>query len=420
MAGAVHSRLAGALGVGYVLMVMAVTVNSVLASWDGPHLQWPIGEPATGAAGLAVCAVLGLGMLGVAVVEQRATRLQWGMVAAVGAWLVAPALSMALHGTLHDGRFWSVAGIGIGLASSATLIPRPLLTRALLGLGWFYGWGSVAAGFSDLVVGWPAVLIADSDDRYARWLGLFGVNVESVAFLNGLTPGRVYVGLTCGLLAVFTVRVALARRRAGWLWLSVAGMVLAIAWSFSRTGAVILVIGLIAAIVPWERIRPGLLVLAVFTVLMTPLALSALLSSARISDGTTRWRFALWRTYVTDPATWSPFGIGPLPTMRGRADHAHQQLIEAQATGGWVALAGCITFIVLGCLAARRWARFDNRASVAVLFGMAAIFQLDVVTFSNNYRVLNSALVLIVVVLVAAAASTRSAEPASEPERMTT
>ena len=46
---------------------------------------------------------------------------------------------------------------------------------------------------------------------------------------------------------------------------------------------------------------------------------------------------------------------------------------EAQATGGWLSLAGCVAFLVLACFAARRAADVDNRTAIAVLFGMAGI-----------------------------------------------
>ncbi len=64
--------------------------------------------------------------------------------------------------------------------------------------------------------------------------------------------------------------------------------------------------------------------------------------------------------------------------------------------GGWLGLAGCVAFVVLAAWIAVRVAGIDNRATLGVVFAMGAIFQVDVVTFSATYLVLNNAFVLIV------------------------
>ena len=62
-----------------------------------------------------------------------------------------------------------------------------------------------------------------------------------------------------------------------------------------------------------------------------------------------------------------------------------------------------MAFVVLAALVAVRVAGIDNRATLGVVFVMGAIFQVDVVTFSASYLVLNNALILIVALVASAA-----------------
>lgn len=390
------------LGAAYFLAVLLVTMNLLLAQWGTIHIELFTGRDSRNVGGLVFLAMTGAMVLMVASLTGSGGPLQWWMLAALALWLVPVAASMQLHGILSDGRFWLMAVIVPAIGAAGILVDPGALQRLLLVLGWIAGWGSMFVGVLRVTVGWPPVVIP-GEDRFARWLSMVGVDVEQAGFLNGLMLGRVYVGLTCGLLLVYTVRVLLTRNRRWWWWLSPVGLVAATLWSFSRTGLLIMILGLLAALVPWQRVRPAWVVVALFGVLLLPLAASPLLERTGITDGTTVWRFDLWQDYLTRPGMWSPFGIGPQPSSLDYADHAHQQLLEAQATGGWLSLAGCVAFLVLACFAARRAADVDNGAAVAVLFGMAAILQLDVVTFTNTYTVVNNAQALIVVILVSAA-----------------
>lgn len=393
------------IGAGYLLAVLGLGLLTVAAGWGLSGLgAWltPAGQ-AFNAPRLAL-----LGWLGVAVLVLAATRgvpnpHQWWMVAAVGAWLGSTALSMAIHGVLRDGRYWAVAAIGVGVAAAATLLVAIDVRRLLLAMGWLFGWGSVVIGATSVAFEWPVRLL--SEERFARWLGMLGLEVDSFGALGGLTSGRVYAGLTCGLLLVYTVRTL---RRGGyrwWMWLSSPALAITVLWSLSRTGLVIVVLGLLAAIAPWERIGIGWLMGAVFAVILTPLLASGWLASLKVGDDTVAWRFDLWQTYLGKPQLWSPFGIGPQPFSLDYADHAHQQFLEALATGGWLGVAGVVAFVILGAMAARSAANHDGRAAIAVLFGMAAIFQVDVVTFAAIYSVINNAFVIVVVVLVAASST---------------
>lgn len=402
---------------GYLAAVLLVTFTVVLSIWGTSGVQWLSSADNRNTTGLALLAALGAVVLIIAALSRAGSTRQWWMVAALALWVVSVALSMSMHGVLRDGRFWAMALIVPAIGAAAILADPVQLRRGLLGLSWIAGWGSVVAGLSCWWFGWPPAL-ASGEERFGRWLSLVGPDVGEVRFLNGLMMGRVYVGLTCGLLLVYVVRIVLRGGYRRWWWLSPMGLLIATGWSFSRTGLVIMLMGLVAALVPWERLGRAWIVVAAFVVVLLPVAASPLLGRTAISDGTTVWRFDLWRAYVTNSQVWLPFGMGPKPASVEYADHAHQQLLEAQATGGWLALTGCVAFIVLGCLAARGAARRDNRAAVAVLFGMAAIFQLDVVTFTNNYAVVNNAQVLIVAVLVSSAGcaqSRASANPSKVP-----
>ncbi len=392
------------VGVGYVLLALFVTFNLVLVAWGPPArgvASWTRVEgvlPGTG--GLEVLAWVGLVVIALGVVWGGITRHQWALIAAVGTWIGAAAVSMVLHGAMRDVRFWYVAAASVAVAVAGALIPFEALKRLMLGLGWFFGWGSVLAGLSDLAFGWPTVLIEDSP-RYGRWLSMVGLSVGEVASLNGVTPGRVYVGLTCAILLVFAVRAAPGR----WTWIMTAGLVVATLWSFSRTGMVAIVVGLLAALIPVQRVRNafGWVLAGLLVVILLPLALSAWLATTPITDGTTVWRFALWQDYLSNPQVWMPFGVGPKPSSLDYADHAHQQFLEALAVGGWVGLAGVVAFVVLAARVAVRVAGVDNRATLGVVFVMGAIFQVDVVTFSATYAVLNNAFILIVAVVLSAA-----------------
>ncbi len=395
------------VGVGYVLLALFVTFNLVLVAWGPPArgiASWTWVEGALpGAGGLAFLAWVGVLVIAVGALRGGISRHQWMIIAAVAAWIGSAAVSMVLHGVMSDSRFWSVAVASTAVAVAGALIPFATLKRLLQGLGWFFGWGSVLAGLSDLVFGWPTVLIGDP--RYERWLSVVGINTGDLSSLNGVTPGRVYVGLTCAVLLVFAVRAAPGR----WTWIMSAGLVGATLWSFSRTGVVAIVVGLLVSLIPVERLRNAFawVLGGLVAVILLPVSISWWLATTPITDGTTTWRFDLWRDYLTNPQVWMPFGNGPQRSVQGVADHAHQQFLEALAVGGWLGLAGCVAFVVLAAWIAVRVAGIDNRATLGVVFAMGAIFQVDVVTFSATYLVLNNAFILIVAVVASAAGLVR-------------
>lgn len=391
------------LGAAYLVLSLFVTLNVVLTAWGSPaprFTQWVVDEGRLpGAGGLAALAWTGMAVIGVAVWRGHLSRIQWQLVAAIAVWIGSAALSMTVNGVMQDPRFWSVTVSSVSVAVAGALVPLRLLSQLILGLGWFFGWGSILAAVSDLLFGWPTVLIGDSP-RYGRWLSMVGLNVGEVPSLNGVTPGRVYVGLTCAVLLVFSVRIAPGL----WTWIMSTGLIFATVWSFSRTGLVAMAAGLLVTLIPVERIRRfGWILAGLLAFILLPLALSGWLRTTSITDGTTVWRFDLWQAYVSNPEVWMPFGVGPKPASAAYADHAHQQLLEALAVGGWLGLAGCLTFIGLATWVAVRVARLDRRATLGVVFVMGAIFQVDVFTYSANYTNLNNAFVLIVAVSTSAA-----------------
>ena len=397
-------RWPGSAATVYLVAVALLPVNAALAGWGSPapHLGWLLASEGAAPAtrGLAIMAWLGVGIAAIAVWAGGQSARQWQLVAAVALWTGAPAVSMLLSGSLQDSRFWSVAGICVSVAMAASIVAPPMLRRSLFGLGWFFGWGSVLAGLADLAFGWPQVLIG-GDPRYGRWLSVSGLPVGEVSSLNGVAPGRIFLAMTCGILLVYTVRLMFRHNHAWWMWSMPVGLVAAGVWSFGRSGLLAAVVGLAAAMMPWERWRSGWAYSALLLLMAIPLGVAAFTSG--IGDGTTQWRFDLWAKYASNAQMWAPFGIGPRTPPDMITGHAHNQVLESLATGGWLAAAGLLASLYFGVLAARSAAPTDGRASVGVLFAAAAIFQADVLTFAPTFSVPNNAQVILLAVVVSAA-----------------
>lgn len=390
------------LGIGYVLLALLVILNVVTSGWGPPALGADSWVDQQGSTGLALTAWIGLGVSLVAARWGQLVDRQWQLAGVVGLWCGMPAISMVLHGSLEDGRYWSVALASASLAVSAALISADSLRTLIYGLGWFYGWGSVVSGLADAFFGWPKVLVG-GDDRYGRWLSVLGLNVGEVPSLNGLLGGRIFVGMTSAVLLAFVVRIMLGRTTSRWLWLMPLGLLGAVGWSFARVGATATAVGLVAAIIPWERLRKPWLASVLLVVALVPILVGQQVVSEWLPDGTTRWRVDLWHRYLSDPSVLGPFGIGPQVPSDWVTGHAHNQFLESQATGGWLAVTGLTAFLMLGAAVARASALADNRAAIAVLFVAAAIFQVDILTFAPTFASLNSAFVLVVVVIASSA-----------------
>lgn len=341
-------------------------------------------------------AIVGVVVMVVAVRVVGLTRLQWRLIAALAAWMIAPAISMVFLGSLQDVRFWWIALIGIAVGFAGVIVSGVLLRRLVIGLGWFYGWGSVAVGVSQLLFEWPLVLVG-GDERYARWLTIVGISVDEVPSLNGLTPGRLFLAMNCAVILVVVVRWHLATRPRWYAWLMPLGLVLALAWSFGRVGIFAVIVGLVAAVVPWERGKPVWAFLAATAVVVVPVALSQVVT---IGDNTGQWRFDLWGRYLGQAQTWAPFGLGPQSPVDPIRGHAHNQIVETLASGGWVGIFGLLAFVYFACVAALRVR--DNRATIALVFAMCGIFATDVLTLAPSSIVPNSAFAIVVSLIVAA------------------
>ncbi len=395
------TRRAGWVGLAYLIAVLLVGLNYVVFLWGSPAPSWSglvTGSGLPGGQGLALLAVLGAVSAVYCVRSYPPTRLQTMMIAAVAVWGLGPALSMTLLGTLHDTRIYLVAVIGVCACATASAVPGELLTRLLIVYAWIVGWGSIGAALVQVLTGWPQVLTGEGDPRYSRWLSWVGLDVGGPAALNGVSPGRVFLGMTCAVIAGYLLfALGRPRRLSGWLMLL--GLLLALLWSFSRAGYLGLGIGICAALIPWSRWRLWVLLAALWAVMMLPLVAGLGLGPAALPEGTFGWRVELWQRYVADTALFSPLGMGPRLPADPVVGHAHQQVLESLATGGWLGLLGFVAFVVVAAAIARESAR---RSVVAVLFASAAMWSIDVFTFSATSYVLNGAFVVLLAVVAGA------------------
>ena len=153
------------VGVGYVLLALFVTLNVVLVAWGPPApriAQWLVQEgrlPGAGGWEYSVGPARWSSGLLPGEVSCRDASGRWSR-----PWLRGSAPQRLDDGPRTDaGPPVLVGGVGsVGVAVAGALISFDVLRPLMVGLGWFFGWGSVLAAVSDLVFGWPTVLIGDS------------------------------------------------------------------------------------------------------------------------------------------------------------------------------------------------------------------------------------------------------------------
>ena len=391
------------VGTGYLLICVWVTVNAVFTSfgWPFPHSQWLAGEPA-GGRGLALLAACGVAVSLAAVGSHAVSPRQWPLIAALAAWLLGPWLSMVVLGSSYDARYWKIAVSGCAVAFAATVVTANHLAALLRFLGWVFGWGSVIAGVSQLFVGWPVVLIG-GDQRHLEWLSTLGISASSTMVLNGLSPGRLFLAMTCGLLLVIVLRQGRFGTHRWTTTLLAAGLVLAVLWSAGRVGVMAAGTGLIAAMIPWHRWPRWVAFLSAIVIPLAPLVASRAFISP---EGSAQWRFDLWSSYFSQTDVWSPFGLGPAEPVVAVRGHAHNQLLESLSGGGWISLGGLLAFLYLALVVARL--AEDNHLTEGIVFAMCGIFAFDVLSFAPSFTSLNTAFVMGVGVVVNAASPRHS------------
>ena len=195
---------------------------------------------------------------------------------------------------------------------------------------------------------------------------------------------------TCGILLVHTVMLMLRPiNNHAWRMRSMpVGLVSQLAFGVSaEAGLLAAVVGLAAAMLPWERWRSGWPIrplhcssAAIPWVSLHSLPVSAM---ARRSGASTRGPSA-----CANAQMWAPFGIwvpGLLPTPV--TGHAHDQVLESLATGGWHGSRGSAG-IPLPRGAGRsicRSHRWTGKRRRTVRYA-AAIFQADVLTFRADLQ----------------------------------
>lgn len=386
-------------GGGYLVLCLLVGLNPLFVSfgWPFPHAASLLAGAQVGARGLSLLAVCGVLISIVAVVTGTVAPGQRPLLLALSAWVAGPALSLLVLGSLQDGRYWAAAASGLAVGFASTTVRPDHLANLLRVLGWVFGWGSVVAGVSQLIVGWPSVLIP-GDPRHVQLLAHVGIRVDSITVLNGLSPGRIFLSMTCGLLLVMLLRQPRLKASRWTRAVMLAGLVLAMVWSAGRVGLVAVTVGVLASLIPWRRWPRWVAFSVALAIPVLPLVASQYL---RAAENSAQWRFDLWTSYLARPGLWSPFGLGPLSPSTPIRGHAHNQILETLAVGGWVGLAGLVAFLYLGLQVARN--ANDNSLTYSVIFAVCGISAFDVVTFAPTSVALNSVFVLAVAVVVNAA-----------------
>lgn len=397
-------------GVAYLLLVPAYSMGFLLAAsgWTRVGVVGFNSGDKPGSNGLTLLAWLGVGVAFSSLISGRPTRRQWQLSGVIGVWIGAVAPVAVVKGQPWDSRYVTFGVIAAAVALAAAT-PRPeYVRRTLFGMGWVLGWGSVVLGITTVLTGWPGVAIK-GDPRFAEWLQMLRLPVSEVYWLNGLSPGRLFLGMSTSLLLVYTVRTVLRRHCPWWCWALPLGLLFSLVWSFSRTGLLAAAVGLLATLLPYERLKGTAGAKAAFAfvgqvaILLVPLLIASTGMARLVSDGTTQSRFEIWRDYLTNGRFWLPLGLGPGEPVIFDADHAHNQLLQSQVLGGWVAVAALLAFLFVASLVAMCVAGRDGRATVGVLFSSAVIFGFDILSPAIRHWSLNTALVVLIAVVVSAA-----------------
>lgn len=425
------TRLHGARAVSlaYIWLLVAVMVNQGLHSVGLPAVTTSTATPYD-PLGTAAVAVLGISSVAVLLWVPSRTAIPdavWWLALAASGIFLAAYLSALLGG--YGSSPSTLVG---GAASAAVLIGGSTLSsrdlrRLLIWGGGVFAWGSLLIGVLT-VGGLSGVTGVDSGERYSDWLRVLGVPVSAPEFgvLVGLGSGRQALAGTMAMLLLMQC-VVLATDSPGatireWL-IGPVGSAAALAWTFSRTGFLALLIAVAIQALPWRRWsgRPLVTLTFVGLVLISILPLAAL-SNYRAGNpsGTWEWRLELWHQSLESLSTSWIFGLSAATPPPLGALHAHNLILEVLTVGGVLALIAYAYFL---------WRATDVavtalpscRAALAALSIFVVLGQTEMPLSFRAPGITQRWFILLVVLSATAAllASSRHAASTMEPESTT-
>jgi hypothetical protein len=355
----------------------------------------------------------------VAVVRRVPSVLQWVLIGLITAWALTPWVSLGLQQERWEPRYLAIGATTGGVALASTLAGAHLVRWILFTVGSLWVGASVLLGLiasstSSRVL--PGALDLDPSDRYTQWVRGLGLDVPagSIQALVGLSQHRNLLGMLVAVVLVLQLRHVLSLgirsiSRYALLGLLAIGpglSAIALLWTMSRTAILAAIAGVLASLIPIERVRDNRWLLAVglgiVLLASAPLLMRDALDAV-LAGGNLEWRVDVWQQFLAEPGIMSPLGLGPEVLSPKLAAHAHSQVLESLVVGGWVGVSLLVALTVVGAAAAARAAEFDSRAAFACIVTIAIVSQFEVLATPRRMLGLNPAAIIAIAVVVSAA-----------------
>lgn len=417
----------GTLGLALLWLVVAVEManaiwSSAIGSGAGSPKEFPLGW-----VGIAIIGVAGVGVAAFMLIRGHLTNDQaiWSL--AVLAALVAPAVgALANTGLARTPNVVvtsppvaiSLALGGLGLALGLSDAEPARVRRHLFALVSVVSWLNVAAVAARYQVGRPAFTstIQGPDQLDAILTNPF----SSVGRLSGLFGLPDLLGVTMAVALAFQVRYLAHLASTGRRWtaalLAVVGALptAGLLWfSYSRWSLAAVVVGLLIALLPWQRFRDGwppVLLLAGVVVVMAVPAAIGIWSGIGTTERRTLWR-EVYQQFQTSPV----FGLGSTSTTAG-LPNAENQLVESAGQAGWFGIASVLVLVLAAAYAAWRSRRVDGKAGVAVVTTGAVVMGFAVLLPAAADRALPLGLVVLIAVIASSLGLLADPNPAGGVE----
>lgn len=339
-------------------------------------------------------------------------------------WLLALATSgvfLAVYiSTLLGGHGSSSSALLGALASAAALIsgsvlPSGDLRKLLVWAGGIFAWGSLMVGMLT-ISGVNGVAGVDLGARYSEWLRFVGLPVSTpeLGVLTGLGGGRQALAGTMAMLLITQLTVLKTSVPPAKLheWLvGPLGSALALAWTFSRTGLIALLLAAAITVLPWRRWsgRPPVVLTFLGLVALSLIPLAALSTyQPGAPSGTWEWRLELWHRTLESLRTAWVFGDSPATPPPLGALHTHNLVLEVLVVGGVLALMAYGFFLWTATDLSVRSAVGQSRAALAALTVFVVLGQTEMPLAFRSPGLTQRWLLLLLVLSAAAASIARS------------